>query len=1195
MPTFKIPTIAILTAFSAAALGSFSPAFAVEVADPVPSAGITAGASSAYYGPESAAHLIDNSGMDKAYGHDNHPSAGTMWHSAVNPKPSSPAAGLPESPAWVRFDFKEAQTVGSCEIWNHNQLNLTNRGFRHARAFMSLDGTTFEKVLVNGQEVFEIPQAKGNPSEPSSCVLRLPGKAVKSVILAAVDNWGGNVYGLSEVQFFGPGKDVPIDSLPVPTQITAAQFPFLFDDAKNAWSRQVGVETDTPLREPVDVTVACGGAARTTHFEVGPRGLRTFTAALPEGKGLLRSATDALSITVKTAHFEKTAETAIVAPEKWRHMEEVIVAYKTHLDIGYTHTRDELLATYKTSMMDRAMGIIDSFDSLPADNQFKWMLPAWAVDLVYNHQDDPARKARIEKRIKDGHLVWHAYPYTFETDGADAEEIVRSLHYGTNLSRQFNRPLLRTAKLTDAPGHGWMTPTLLKNAGISLLQIGANSGTPGVPVPMLFWWEGPDGSRLLTMFSTQFSYGYGTSETPPADWNHSSWLAMIVTADNSGPPSRADVEAVQRRIRSAIPGVRVRFGDMDDFASRLVKEDLSDLKVVRGDMPDTWIHGIMTLPDATALHRHSAGALASLGELAAAANAWGLPNRPGLPGLMREAYDQSAFYAEHTWGMYSPQAAGAPANQYGENWRKFFAAGAYKKFDAEFQVHGDYARHAMAKAGEGITAHMNALAKGVKHAGPRVAVFNPLPQAQSTQASVALPADLGTPTAVVDLENGKSVPFAVEGGMLRLMAAQLPAGGYRSFGIRIGRSAAQTTPAEAFADNTLETPRFKAVFDLEKGGIVSLVDKTDGRELVDASRHALGQFVHERFSLDNVVNYSYAYIGRYAPVYGKNGMPNSGQLPYLARTPAKWTAKAERTPLEYRVTLSAGETFGLAEGYTETFAFPDDAACVDIAWSVKNKTPDPIPEGGWLCFPFKVAHPAFRVGRAGGSIDPAKDIISGHNRDLMSVDTGISIREGATGAGGAVASADLPLWSMGEPGLWKFTREAAVPKPNLPVPTKPELFANLYNNQWDTNFRPWQDGSWTVAARVWPVADKATEEQALFTPAWPLRQPVLAAYADGPAGILPVTAGGLALSRPGIRVMAFSPNPDETAPGTLLRLWEQSGTGGSLTVTLPKGFKATKAQPINLRGEKTGEAVEIKDGQFTADLGAWAPKTWVLE
>jgi len=58
-------------------------------------------------------------------------------------------------------------------------------------------------------------------------------------------------------------------------------------------------------------------------------------------------------------------------------------------------------------------------------------------------------------------------------------------------------------------------------------------------------------------------------------------------------------------------------------------------------------------------------------------------------------------------------------------------------------------------------------------------------------------------------------------------------------------------------------------------------------------------------------------------------------------------------------------------------------------------------------------------------------------------------------------------------------------------------------------------------------------------------------------------------------VRKMSSSPDRTitrsgVPGTLLRVWEQSGQSGEVELTLPSGFKATRAQPVTLRGEKAG-------------------------
>jgi hypothetical protein len=154
------------------------------------------------------------------------------------------------------------------------------------------------------------------------------------------------------------------------------------------------------------------------------------------------------------------------------------------------------------------------------------------------------------------------------------------------------------------------------------------------------------------------------------------------------------------------------------------------------------------------------------------------------------------------------------------------------------------------------------------------------------------------------------------------------------------------------------------------------------------------------------------------------------------------------------------------------------------------------------------------------------------------------------------------------------------------IAPKPSVFVNLYNNEWHTNFPEWIEGSWNSRVRIWPSAD-------LAVPSWEARTPLLAAEADGAAGSLPATQGGVAVSRPGVLVTAFGQNPD--GRGTLLRLWNQEESSGPLTVALPAGFKASRARPVNLRGEAKGQPVEVKDGRFTIRLGKFQPASFILE
>ena len=128
--------------------------------------------------------------------------------------------------------------------------------------------------------------------------------------------------------------------------------------------------------------------------------------------------------------------------------------------------------------------------------------------------------------------------------------------------------------------------------------------------------------------------------------------------------------------------------------------------------------------------------------------------------------------------------------------------------------------------------------------------------------------------------------------------------------------------------------------------------------------------------------------------------------------------------------------------------------------------------------------------------------------------------------------------------------------------------------------------------RIWSY-DQYDAATSLITPSLEMRYPVQTASANTRRGKLPTEQAGVSVSRPGVLVTAFGANPD--GDGTLLRVWEQVGVSGKLTVELPFGYKAIKATPVNLRGEKIAKELGVEDAKLTFELGAFAPVSFVLE
>ena len=331
---------------------------------------------------------------------------------------------------------------------------------------------------------------------------------------------------------------------------------------------------------------------------------------------------------------------------------------------------------------------------------------------------------------------------------------------------------------------------------------------------------------------------------------------------------------------------------------------------------------------------------------------------------------------------------------------------------------------------------------------------------------------------------------------------------------------------------------------------------------------------------------------------GKPNLPPARPVPYIAATPRDCTVSAGNNPGWVAARMDSQASTHLPQ-ITTRIVLHAQQPYLDLEVTIHNKPADPWPEAAWVCLPFNIESPQFRVGRLGSIIDPSKDIVPGANRDLFAVDTGVAVF-GPDGRGFGICPLDSPLVSLGGPGGWKYTTNS--------VSQRAAVFVNLFNNQWTTNFRLWNEGTWTSRIRIW-MFDRYDPWAALIKPSLEARFPLQAAVADGPAGTLPLSASGVAVATNAsylttntagvviagggsVLVTAFGANPD--GPGTVLRLWEMAGITGERTVRLPAGLLAKTVQPVDLRGQPLGNPVTVQDGVFSLSLSAFAPASFVI-
>ena len=517
-------------------------------------------------------------------------------------------------------------------------------------------------------------------------------------------------------------------------------------------------------------------------------------------------------------------------------VKEIILVFKTHFDIGYTKLASEVVESYRTTMIDQALDVVDAAENLPEEKKFIWTVPGWPMAKILENQTSE-RAARLDKAIRDGRFAVHALPFTTHTETLVEEDLVRGLRFSSNFARQFGLELPTDAKMTDVPCHSWFLPTLLAHSGVTFMHEGTNSGSGDPDVPLLHFREGPDGSRVLTMHVN----GYGSGIDPPQDWPYQTWLGLIHTGDNHGPPRAEEVEQLFQQCAERYPGVRVRIGRLSDFGNAILeKEDLSKIPVVRGDMPDTWIHGPMCDPQGQALARAVHEQLTSTEILATLHRIHG--GKSGMfPNAQRiaEAREQSLLYGEHTWGAalyWICNYNGGQTLPFGDAWQQLWQSQNFsesqKRAMQSWEDHTDYIRNA---------------AKGI---GTKTTIFPP------TQRDVAVFNPLSWD---VMTDTGETV---LPGQVLKPKQVK------EIFGEIDGR----------LNPRTIESPFFRLTVDNATGKITSLYDLKNHRELIrQEDAEPLG-FLYQRASAEMcnafMNDYCISFPSWILSQFNKQGLPS---------------------------------------------------------------------------------------------------------------------------------------------------------------------------------------------------------------------------------------------------------------------------------------------------------------------------------
>ena len=177
-----------------------------------------------------------------------------------------------------------------------------------------------------------------------------------------------------------------------------------------------------------------------------------------------------------------------------------------------------------------------------------------AQDYVWMEEKYPDLFKQIQERVKEGR--WEVVGGMWvepDLNMPSGESLVRQLLVGTRYFKQKFGVDVRIGWNPDSFGYNWQLPQIYKRSGLDYFITQKMSWSDTTKFPYkLFWWEAPDGSRLLTYFPHDYvndidpvRISEDVAEYAPKTGMHEI-LHLYGIGDHGGGPTRAMLDSAHR-------------------------------------------------------------------------------------------------------------------------------------------------------------------------------------------------------------------------------------------------------------------------------------------------------------------------------------------------------------------------------------------------------------------------------------------------------------------------------------------------------------------------------------------------------------------------------------------------------------------------------------------------------------------------
>ena len=515
----------------------------------------------------------------------------------------------------------------------------------------------------------------------------------------------------------------------------------------------------------------------------------------------------------------KAAHAKLEALKPWLQQFEIRIVGNSHIDMAWLWPWTETVEVVRNTFQS----VLDLMREYP---DFKFTMSS-ARTYEWIQEKYPDLFKQIEQRVKEGR--WEVIGGMWvepDLNMPDGESLVRQILVGKNYFQKNFGVDVKIGWNPDSFGYNYQLPQIYKKSGMDYFVtqklLWAHEFT--VFPYKLFWWQSPDGSRLLTYFPHDYAGGI---DAEPLGQDVSIWMPSIYgktipdkpemmhlygVGDHGGGPTRVMLDhADQLRAPDAV-FPKLEFSFARDFF-RDLETKLPNMQVPTwdGELYFAYHRGVFTTQAETKRR-------------------------------IRRA-EETVLNAEKVASLASLYERAYPQDEMEQNWKNLLfdhfhdimpgSGIAVNYLDAKRNLENvdRAAKDVTMDSLREIAAHVNTQADGVP-----VMVFNSLswPRAEVIEVEVQLPETAGQ-IAVAD-STGKPAEaqlLSVDAETHRarlLVLANPPSLGYQTYFVRAAATASPVHSLLKATADTLENEFIRVKVDPQTGCMTSLFDKRSGTE-----------------------------------------------------------------------------------------------------------------------------------------------------------------------------------------------------------------------------------------------------------------------------------------------------------------------------------------------------------------------------